>query len=426
MKVFWSWQSDTPGKIGRHFVRAALEAAVEALKQPNDIEEPTTAEAREALHLDHDRKGVSGSPDLAPTIFRKIDASAVFVADVTLVGVAVPHGQTVNDNAKRLINSNVAIEYGYALRSLTDAAVLAVQNVHFGDREHLPFDLKHKAGPIQFSLAPDATKVEIAAEAKKLRASLIEALKLYVERPARQVVSVPAFNETPTTINRAAFWTPGEIVATLRRGGGFRPEHEDVYSYSIDASQLFYARIIPGRTLDAPLSVRDVTALAEKRPAVLTRTINGGMPSGNRFGAMSYESHGTSTNLVAFTQFFRNGEIWLVSRELVVQFDNKAVIAMANVENIFSRVLISLIDFARTEMGLPEPYAIEIGAVGLEGMCVSLPQGRGWHNQVSQPIYEASLHIRRVLHDLRPATLQSLVSELIVELYDLAAIDPNG
>jgi len=33
MKVFWSWQSDTPGKIGRHFVRDALQAAIERLKE---------------------------------------------------------------------------------------------------------------------------------------------------------------------------------------------------------------------------------------------------------------------------------------------------------------------------------------------------------------------------------------------------------
>jgi hypothetical protein len=86
VKIFWSWQADTPGKTGRHFVRAALAEAVAALKQPEDIEEPAAGVARDALHLDHDRQGVAGSPDLAATIFRKIDAAAVFVADVTLVG----------------------------------------------------------------------------------------------------------------------------------------------------------------------------------------------------------------------------------------------------------------------------------------------------------------------------------------------------
>src|SRR5271154_1737875 len=86
MKIFWSWQSDTPGKIGRHFVREALSDAIEVLKQPNDIEEPIEREVREKLHLDHDREGVSGSPDLAPTILGKIDQATAVIADVTIVG----------------------------------------------------------------------------------------------------------------------------------------------------------------------------------------------------------------------------------------------------------------------------------------------------------------------------------------------------
>lgn len=56
MKIFWSWQSDTPGKVGRHFVRDALRLAIEALKQAPDVEEPTAAETRESIHLDHDRQ----------------------------------------------------------------------------------------------------------------------------------------------------------------------------------------------------------------------------------------------------------------------------------------------------------------------------------------------------------------------------------
>ena len=33
MKVFWSWQSDTQGRIGRHFVRKSLEDAVYATEE---------------------------------------------------------------------------------------------------------------------------------------------------------------------------------------------------------------------------------------------------------------------------------------------------------------------------------------------------------------------------------------------------------
>ena len=70
MKIFWSWQSDTDGRIGRFLVRDALRDAVGGLKESLEIDEPV----RDALHIDHDIQGVSGSPDLVPTILAKIDS----------------------------------------------------------------------------------------------------------------------------------------------------------------------------------------------------------------------------------------------------------------------------------------------------------------------------------------------------------------
>jgi hypothetical protein len=103
MKIFWSWQSDTPEQIGKYLVRDALKVAINRLKQAEDIDEPT----RDDLHLDQDTQGITGSPDLVPTIFGKIEKSELIVADVTIVGKT--------DEDKRLINSNVAIELGYML-----------------------------------------------------------------------------------------------------------------------------------------------------------------------------------------------------------------------------------------------------------------------------------------------------------------------
>src|ERR1035437_1347830 len=88
MKVFWSWQSDTPGKIGRHFIREALSAAIDELKVEAEVEEPEGRDPRFALHLDQDRQGVPGSPDLARIILDKISVATVFVADVTSIGMA--------------------------------------------------------------------------------------------------------------------------------------------------------------------------------------------------------------------------------------------------------------------------------------------------------------------------------------------------
>jgi hypothetical protein len=157
MKVFWSWQSDHPGKVSRHFVREALEKAISEIKEDPDI----TEAARDA-ELDHDRKGVPGSPDLARIILEKIRNSDVFVADVT------PVGNVEGNPRKRLINSNVAIELGYALGAVSDRAMLMVMNESYGTRDELPFDLKHKAGPITYNLAGDATNEQIASEKTKL------------------------------------------------------------------------------------------------------------------------------------------------------------------------------------------------------------------------------------------------------------------
>ena len=145
MKIFWSWQSDTPEQIGKYLVRDALKAAVSELRQTEDIEEAL----REDLHLDQDTQGTTGSPDLVSTIFGKIEKSEVVVADVTIVGET--------DEGKKLINSKVAIELGYALSECTDARVVLVVNRNYGTHNDLPFDLRHKGGAVVSICLPKRT-----------------------------------------------------------------------------------------------------------------------------------------------------------------------------------------------------------------------------------------------------------------------------
>lgn len=178
MKIFWSWQSDTPGKIGRHFIRKALDDAVEELKRDLSLDEPKEREAIEDLHVDQDRQGLPGSIDLLPEILKKIDASGIVVADVTPVGAVDSEGDGEAKPKKRLINSNVAIELGYAYRALTGSYVLLVMNRHFGKHEDLPFDLRHKGGTLSFNLAPNATADDIKYAGKALAKDLGTAIKL--------------------------------------------------------------------------------------------------------------------------------------------------------------------------------------------------------------------------------------------------------
>jgi hypothetical protein len=173
MKIFWSWQSNTPEQIGKYLVRDALKVAINRLKQAEDIDEPT----RDDLHLDQDTQGTTGSPDLVPTIFGKIEKSEVVVADVTIVGKT--------DEDKRLINSNVAIELGYALRACTDARVLLVFNKHYGAYEHLPFDLRHKGGGVVFDLPPEADRKQIADVRASLADAFFRKLKPFLQETPR-------------------------------------------------------------------------------------------------------------------------------------------------------------------------------------------------------------------------------------------------
>lgn len=416
MKVFWSWQADTPGKIGRHFVRDALAEAIKALKEPEDVEEPSERDTREALHLDHDRQGVSGSPALAPTIFGKIERSAVFVADVTLVA-------EIAESNKKLINSNVAIEYGYASHALSDESILMVQNTFYGERDDLPFDLKYKVGPIQYRLEPNATKHEIDAGRNRLRGILVNALRPYLNRVSLRQSVPPKFAEVVSTTNPAFYWAPGEILAQLEDHGSsiFRRSDNVIYEYRFDEPRAFYLRLIPTSPKSELLRLTALTTLADRRRVdVLTRAAYQTSSARNSHGAIVYEAHGESRVPNAITQLFRNGEIWGVTRDLFAEFQGDTVIPDVSVANFYSRVLENYIMIIR-ELGFDPPYTVEMGAVGLAGARLSMPPPNPM-NQVSGPIHQNQLPIRRVLNDTAPASRDAIVSEFRRSLYDLAGL----
>ena len=396
------------------------------LKEPSEVEEPS--EREEAFHLDHDRKSVEGSPDLAPTIFIKIDRAAVFIADVTVWPGERPMSANSARGArpKKLINSNVAIEYGFALRALTDARILMIQNVHYGDRDELPFDLEHEAGPIRFRLAPDATKAVIDAEHVRLRAVLVDALRPFIGTAASADAAV-SFEEFPSTTNIAFYWDPAEALASRESGvlrAFGRRDEEDAIEYRFNETPAFYLRLIPTVPLPEPLEATTLQDIVGRgRVDVLTRTAFGSVPARNRFGSIAYEPYGASTTPTAFTQLFRNGEIWGVTRELVGRFHNEPSVQMTNVQDIYGRVLKSFISVAEEEVGVAPPFQIEMGAVGLKGLRVSLPQShRRWFHELSEPIIENQLQFRKVLNDTSVSAQEALVHDFIERLCRLASI----
>lgn len=162
-KIFYSWQSDLPNSINRGFIQDALERAAKAIRQDDSIKvEPV---------IDRDTAGVPGSPDIASTIFVKIDGSQVFACDVSII--------SADDDARPTPNPNVLIELGYAYKALTSERILMIMNTAYGEPKLLPFDLSRKR-IITYQLAPEAEAK--ATVRKELVQKLENALRTILSR----------------------------------------------------------------------------------------------------------------------------------------------------------------------------------------------------------------------------------------------------
>lgn len=156
--VFYSWQSDLPNSCNRGLIQTALEDA--ASKIAND-----DAIAVEPV-VDRDTQNVPGSPDIASTIFSKIIAADIFVADVSIV--------TRAEGMRPTPNPNVLIELGYALKALGHERVILVFNKNFGRVEELPFDLRMRR-VLAYEMPKDTT--DRASERTRLARQLEEAVR---------------------------------------------------------------------------------------------------------------------------------------------------------------------------------------------------------------------------------------------------------
>jgi hypothetical protein len=66
------------------------------------------AAVEDSPRLDHDTKDVPGTPEIAGTIFKKIQESGAFIADLTFIGATDLRG----GDRKLLPNPNVLLELG--------------------------------------------------------------------------------------------------------------------------------------------------------------------------------------------------------------------------------------------------------------------------------------------------------------------------
>lgn len=284
MKIFYSWQSDTPRNIGKNFIREALDAAVESL-EIDEAERPG---------IDQDTAGVLGSPVIADTIFGKIRDAKVIVADVTLTG-ETPGG-------KRLINSNVALEVGYAIGVHGDGVLLKVMNTQYGSPEELPFDLAHRRWPVRFDLAPKAPAEERERALRRLAAELAAVLRQYIAatRPRPE-----QFSPAAATVSRAWYWSPDQPL--IRRGS-------QTFTYTTD-QPLIYLHIWPHEKI-SPLHIDVLNDYSKSDIEPLCGSPSGWSHERNRFGEITFAFE-ADNSLISTTQVFRTGEIWGINHRLL-------------------------------------------------------------------------------------------------------------
>ncbi len=308
--LFYSWQSDTPSKTNRSFIKNAIEKTIRNISKNVEMEE--------AIRLDQDTQGVPGTPEIANTILHKIDECDIFLCDLTIVARTTDRNQVPNPN--------VLIELGYAMKAIGAARIIAVMNEAYGTAaDGLPFDLQHRRWPIRYSLSTEAAAENRNEQKNSLTARFEEAIRSILENKAflsAADVTPPKFPAVEPKDGKARFRPRGEPLGMYLdpfplRGGGTN----DVFLSNGPAMWLRLMPIIdPGKKW---------TADELKECAIRGGTMNlspfygdaGFLREEDGFGVYAFKGDDSSeTNSVAFV--FETGEIWSIDTTLL-SFDGE-------------------------------------------------------------------------------------------------------
>lgn len=159
--IFYSWQSDLPGNETRNIIQDSIKDAVRLLRDTVDIE------------ADRDTQGEYGSPDIAQTIFSKIDDCDIFIADVSAVCRYETVDKEGNVKVKLMPNPNVMLELGYATHVVGWENVICVLNSDYGAPDDMPFDIGNRR-LTPFSLRDGKTKGEVKRYLKGIIQDTVE------------------------------------------------------------------------------------------------------------------------------------------------------------------------------------------------------------------------------------------------------------
>ena len=228
----------------------------------------------------------------------------------------------------------------------------------------------------------------------------------------------PPFRAMPSTITKAAFFQPGEVLG--RVGVPNVDEVQFGFSESPDA----YMRIIPTLARAAPIPVATLNATAGHAPLLKTPQY-GAFNSINRYGAMAYDPGGSHppgfAELSWATQLFPNGELWAVSKTVIVRQrrDRPAwipipFIAAGLFERLYYEKLHAAIAFAVQHLDLTFPCTVELGLLRLQDVLVGVT-----NEDIRGPIQVDEVICREELASNGPGDLNAVLLKFYEKVFDV-------
>lgn len=395
--VFWSWQSDQPPRETRNLIRDALIAALDRIAV--DLEEADRPE------IDHDTKDVPGSPDIVASILAKIETAAVFVADVTPL--------VVTDGGKHVANPNVLIELGYAKRALGTERVITAWNTALTNAkpEDLPFDMRHRRGPVAFHLPIDAPTAELRKVRTEVSSELERRIRASLQVAGPAAIELNDWKDSEP--DKPGIWKGGgaPLPVNLGYGEGTKIQPE--------GAPFGFARLLPS-TWNCAENWAEIIDSPTGHPLPLGRC--SGMDYGPTTGGfLIFRSSDTvreSGVTPTATRWFRDtGELWGVASSFFSRGGDSQVFATQYAIQHWSAWITGNARVAAA-LGAKGPWRLRLGAEGLSETSWPNRFGHGGDNPALETRVEREITLDEINDDTVSAAVRA-VFNCMAEAYGL-------
>jgi hypothetical protein len=365
--VFFSWQSDTPVREGKNLVETALREAIA------DIGGDSTLEgAHRELEFDKDTQGMPGSPPIVDTIFRKIDQSTIYVADLTFVATRL--------DGRKSPNPNVLMEYGWALKSRGTHRIISIANIAFGrpSAKNMPFNLRHIRFPIEYECYKGASDENVSAARSQLAKILAKALRAVLkESDSNSVESAKLFLPLSPVGSTGRFRRSSDPLGVVTDTFS-RSRRKEVF---LGKGPACWLRLMPRNSPGRSWLITEIEALASPQhggkflaPLTMRARSYDAIRAQDGYGTFAI-SHSNDIQTTSVTFVFTTGEVWGLDTELLV-LASRDTRSIPDMREIFSVALANYADLMQ-RMGVTSPYRWQAGMEDLKDRTLHFPAPAG-------------------------------------------------